>query len=117
MNISMREIIVFGLVVFGVVLLGLVVLVLIGSISWMPGGMMFPRSNHFMGLGPALLCALALILAGLSFGGIVLVIAASRKPETPTISQERCPNCGNPVQPVWQVCPHCATPLHEGDQG
>jgi Putative virion core protein (lumpy skin disease virus) len=34
----------------------------------------------------------------------------SLTPQT-TYQQEKCPNCGNPIQPNWKVCPNCGTKL------
>lgn len=120
MNITGREIVVFGLVVLGVLLGGLLLLGLFWGLGGMGLGMMGPgmmgpgAMGGFGVLWWLLICLVPLGLLALLVLGIVWLLSASRGTQAPfTPSQTTCPECGQPVQPDWRVCPHCGTALQE----
>lgn len=119
MNITGREVVVFGLVVLVVLAGGLVLLSLFWGLNGMGFGMMGPGMMGGFGLLWWLLgCLAPLGLLVLLVAGAVWLLAATRAAsggaQPPA---ERCPNCGQPVQANWRVCPNCGTPLREEDAG
>lgn len=78
--------------------------------DWCPWGRGPGRIGGGFGIGPL---ELALILAVILLGGALIgaiawvAIRSGRKP----LAAEKCPQCGQPVQPDWLNCPHCGEPL------
>lgn len=119
MNITGREILVFALVVLAVLVGGLLLLGLFWGLGGMGLGMMGPMMGAGMmgGFGIfwwLLACLIPLGLIALLVGGIIwLLVSASGAQRTGQPPEQRCPNCGQPIQPDWQACPYCGTPLRE----
>lgn len=121
MNITGREIVIFGLVVLGVLLGGLLLL----GVFWGLGGMGFGGMMGHGMMGPGtmggwgilwwlLICLVPLGLLALLAAGVVWLLSTSRGTQAPlTPAQETCPSCSQPVEAEWRVCPHCGTSLHD----
>lgn len=37
----------------------------------------------------------------------IIALVRTRKPKAPLLPTVDCTQCGKPLQPEWQVCPHC----------
>ncbi|MFQ5596268.1 MAG: zinc ribbon domain-containing protein [Anaerolineae bacterium] len=122
MNITGRELAVFGVVVVAVLLGGLLLLGLFWGLGGMGFGMMGPgmmgpgMMGGFGAFWWLLACLFPLGLIALLVLGAVWLLGTARGGQGPhSTSEDTCPSCGRPVQTDWQVCPHCGTPLQEGD--
>ncbi|MFQ5855044.1 MAG: zinc-ribbon domain-containing protein [Anaerolineae bacterium] len=122
MDITAREVVVFGLVVLAVLLGGLLLLGLFWGLGGMGFGMMGPgmmgpgMMGGFGAFWWLLACLIPLGLIALLVLGAVWLLSTARGIQGPDMtSQGTCPNCGRPGQADWQVCPHCGTPLGEDD--
>jgi hypothetical protein len=117
MNITGREIAVFGLVVLAVLFGGLLLLAVFWGFGGMGFGMMGPgMMGGFGAFWWLLACLFPLGLIALLILGAVWLLGTARGTSGPyATSEDTCPSCGRPVQSDWQVCPHCGTPLQEGD--
>ncbi|GEM_PF-759420 len=83
-------------------------------------GMMGPGAaawGPFMFLGALIpLLLLALVVAGGVWLGMTLFRRAGQTPMSapgavPPATAAQCPQCGQPVDPQWQVCPYCGFEL------
>jgi hypothetical protein len=122
MNLTNREILVFGLVVLMVLFGGLLLFVWYGSLQGigfggMGPGMMGPGMmgglNTFGWLLPCLIPFGLLVLLG---GGLAWLLATTFRPSpgsSGVSAEATCPNCNRPVQADWQICPYCGTSLRE----
>lgn len=116
MNVTGRELLVFGLVVLIVLLGGLWFLGWFGGFGSMGPGMMGPGMMGGFGWFSWLLaCLIPLgLITLLVVGAIWLVMTFSRRPRgTSPPPDQYCPNCNRPVQADWQVCPYCGTSLRQ----
>ena len=121
MNLTNREILVFGLVVAIVLFGGLLLFGLYGSLQGiglggMGPGMMGPGMmggfNVFGWLLPCLIPVglLALLVGGLAW--LLTTVNASGQRSDPS-TRANCPNCSRSVQSDWHVCPYCGASLGE----
>ena len=118
--------------ILAVILLGTITLFGIGILRirqvpyyWMEGSRVW-NNGYWHHHGPGMrwgmpmmgMIAWVLIL-GLILGflvlvviGVVLLIRSLNKPGQPSETRitARCRECGRPLEPDWQVCPHCGTP-------
>lgn len=121
MNLTKREILVFGLVVLVVFLGGLLLLVWYSGLQsagfgGLGPGMMGPRMmGGFNMFGWLLPCLIPLILLVLLIGGLGWLLATDSEPQqnANAAAEANCPNCSRPVQTNWQLCPHCGTSLQK----
>lgn len=116
MNLTNREILVFGLVVLIVLFGGLFLVVWYGSLQGIGFGGMGPgMMGGFNMFGWLLPCLIPLGLLVLLVGGLVWLLVSVSRPQqsTSSITDANCPNCNRTIQTDWQVCPHCGTPLQK----
>lgn len=79
----------------------------VSSTSWA-----FPVFSIF---GMVLMVGLPLAILALVVAGVVMLVRASKKPETPQAITEQpvCPSCAKEIQNDWKVCPHCGENLKD----
>lgn len=113
MNLTKSEIIFIVLLGMAVLIAGLLAAALLGG--W--GGWMGMQMGNWGGMTsfwwPVLLCAVPLGLIVLGAGGIAWMVSNRRGPDAGITSEERCPQCGRPVERNWVACPHCSVGLRE----
>jgi hypothetical protein len=124
MNLTTREVLVFGLVVVVVLFGGLLLYGLYASLQGvglggMGPGMMGPGMmdgfNIFGWLLPCLIPAGLLILLVAALAWLLAAIRHSGQ-RSDSSTEAHCPNCSRSVQSDWQVCPYCGTSLGEEQQ-